>query len=119
MKKFIAVLIVTILVTFCLSNCIYASSITESMRNLWNKDDSSASSIKKMGGKVLYVTQLVGYAVALITLTILGIRYMYSSTNDKATIKEKLMAYVIGAVILFGFSTVLGIINSFISGINV
>lgn len=29
------------------------------------------------------------------------------------------MAYVIGAVILFGFSTVLGIINSFISGINV
>ena len=110
----------TILVTFCLSNCIYASSITESMRSLWNKDDSSASSIKKkMGGKVLYVTQRVGYAVALITLTILGIRYMYSSTNDKATIKEKLMAYVIGAVILFGFSTVLGIINSFISGINV
>ena len=111
MKKFIAVLIVTILVTFCLSNCIYASSITESMRNLWNKDDSSASSIRRMGGKVLYITQLVGYAVALITLTILG--------NDKATIKEKLMAYVIGAVILFGFSTVLGIINSFISGINV
>ncbi len=68
---------------------------------------------------MLYVTQRVGYAVALITLTILGIRYMYSSTNDKATIKEKLMAYVIGAVILFGFSTVLGIINSFISGINV
>ena len=74
MKKFIAVLIVTILVTFCLSNCIYASSITESMKNLWNKDDSSASSIRRMGGKVLYITQLVGYAVALITLTILGIR---------------------------------------------
>ena len=113
MQKFIAVLIVTILVTFCLSNCIYASSITESMKNLWNKDDSSASSIRRMGGKVLYITQLVGYAVALITLTILGIRYMYSSTNDKATIKEKLMAYVIVAIILFGFSTVIVILTSF------
>lgn len=119
MKKCVSIIIIIILMIFCFCNCIYADSITDSMQDKWNADSSSATSIRKMGGKVLYVAQLVGSSVAIITLTILGIKYMYSSTNEKATIKEKLMAYVIGAVILFGFSIVLGIINSFISGIQV
>ena len=36
-----------------------------------------------------------------------------SSTNDKATIKERLIPYVIGAVIMFGGTGILTIIANF------
>ena len=99
----------------CFSNYVLADSITGSMKNQWNKENQDTRIMKTMGGKILNIVQIVGVAVAVIMLSVLGIKYMFASTNDKATIKEKLMAYVIGAVLLFGASMLIGVIRNFIS----
>ena len=38
---------------------------------------------------------------------------MYSSTEDKATIKERLIPYAIGAVIMFGGTGILTLVANF------
>ena len=114
MKKFITILSIIVLIMLCFSNYVLADNITGSMKNQWNKENQDTRIKKTMGGKILNIVQIVGVAVAVIMLSVLGIKYMFASTNDKATIKEKLMAYVIGAFILFGISTAIGIIKLFV-----
>ena len=114
MKKFITILSIIVLIMLCFSNYVLADNITGSMKNQWNEENQDTRIMKTMGGKILNIVQIVGVAVAVIMLSVLGIKYMFASTNDKATIKEKLMAYVIGALILFGMSTAIGIIKLFV-----
>ena len=71
----------------CFSNYVLADSITGSMKDKWNKENQDTRIMKTMGGKILNIVQIVGVAVAVIMLSVLGIKYMFASTNDKATIK--------------------------------
>ena len=66
------------------------------------------------GGKIVGVVQVVGTAVAVITLIIIGVKYMVSSPNDKAEMKSKMIPFVIGAVILFGASNLLSLVVNFV-----
>ena len=50
--------------------------------------------------------------VAIIGLMVIGIKYMISSPDEKATIKDKLVIYVVGAVIMFSASGLVGLIRS-------
>lgn len=44
----------------------------------------------------------IGTAVAVIYATILGIKYMIGSMEEKAEIKESLVPFIIGCIVLFG-----------------
>ena len=44
----------------------------------------------------------IGTAVAVIYATILGIKYMIGSIEEKAEIKESLVPFIIGCIVLFG-----------------
>ena len=93
-------------------NCIYAGNIdTSAYSDIYNANETLE--ITKAGGVILGVAQVIGVSVGIILLIILGIKYMTSSTNDKATIKEKLIPYVIGAVLMFGGTGLLTIIANF------
>ncbi|MCI8444524.1 MAG: hypothetical protein HFJ37_05145 [Clostridia bacterium] len=44
----------------------------------------------------------VGFIVAVIVGVILGIKYMVGSVEDKAELKETLLAYAVGCIVVFG-----------------
>lgn len=48
----------------------------------------------------------VGIFVVLICGTILGIKYMFSSLEERASIKESIKPYIIGTVIILGALTI-------------
>lgn len=108
MKKVLSVFLIVLILLIAINNIVYADAVTDSMRE-WNKG-SNSSAIQKMGGGILAVIQVVGSAVSLITLIILAIKYMSTSTNEKASIKQRLIPYLIGAIIVFGASNILGLI---------
>lgn len=58
-----------------------------------------------VGNIILGIFQAVGVGVAVIATLVLSIRYMYSSPEDKATIKKQLIPYIIGGVLVFGAVT--------------
>lgn len=44
----------------------------------------------------------IGMVVAVVVGVVLGIQFMVASAEDKAKVKESLIAYVVGCIVLFG-----------------
>lgn len=115
MKKTVALILtillclITILPSVVFAGNINTDNFSEIYQNKGNQKLANA------GGKVLGVVQVIGISCGVICLLILAIKYimMSSNANDKATIKEKLIPYVIGAVLLFGGTGILSIIANF------
>lgn len=64
----------------------------------------------KVTNTVISVVRIVAVGTALIMLMVLGMKYMISAPSDRADIKKHLIAYVIGAFIVFGSATIIGIL---------
>ena len=112
MKKTIMFLLILIIAAgICTQS--YADEITGAVEGIFNGSSATVTDMKGIGGKVLGIVQVVGYAVSLITLSILGIKYMFSATAEKAKIKEQMVPYVIGCVLLFGVSVIISIVGQF------
>ena len=74
--------------------------------------------IGKIGSMVLSVAQIVRTAVAVIMLIVLAIKYISAAPNDKADIKKHAVVYIVGAIVLFAASALLGIVKNFAGGIS-
>ena len=51
---------------------------------------------------VVGLIQIAGTGISVLIVTILGIKYMFASSSDKADIKKMAMPIIIGCVLLFG-----------------
>lgn len=75
--------------------------------------DSGTKTLFSKSGKIVGIVQVIGIGVAVVMLTVIAIKYIVASPNEKADLKSKLIPYTIGAVLLFWGSTLLGIIADF------
>lgn len=109
-------IIFAILLIAGFTNVAYAGDInTDRFKDIYNK--TGVSNLDSKSGQVIGMVQLAGTSISLIALVILGIRYMLSSPNEKASIKEKLTPYLIGVLIFFAASNLVAIISRFALGI--
>lgn len=70
------------------------------------------TAIDKIKPIIQYVSG-IGVAVSVITLVVLGIKYMVGSVEEKAEYKKSMIPYLVGAFFVFGISTVVTIIMQF------
>lgn len=68
-----------------------------------NNDQSGAV---KMGNFIVSIVRYVGQGIAVVTLIIIGIRYIFASVEQKAEYKKSMLPYVIGAILLFAGASV-------------
>ena len=116
MKKTISIILtIALCLIMILPNFIYASGDIDpdAYKDIYSNQGNTK--LVTAGGNILAVAQTVGISCGVIFLLILGIKYIMMShdANDKASIKEKLIPYVIGAVLLFGGSGLLGLVANF------
>ena len=85
-----------------------------------NAQDSSgaASSLNRIIGAAITVVQVVGVGVAIIMLIVLAIKYISAAPGDRADIKKHAVVYVVGAVVLFAASGILGIVKNFAQNVT-
>ncbi|MGN1384477.1 MAG: pilin [Clostridia bacterium] len=110
--KIMAIVILTIISTLLITSNVLANGLDT---EITPQASNAATNVTKVAGQVLNIIQIVGVAVATIMLTVLGIRYVSLSPNEKAEYKKGLTIYVIGAVLLFGASILIGVIKNFVS----
>ena len=113
----IACLIFIILIVSCtfISNSVLASD-NYNVQVFENKDSGAiGTSIETAAGTLLYVIKIVAVGVGLRMLAVLAMKYMMSSAQERATIKQSATVYVIGAVVLFGAAGILDIIETFVN----
>ena len=103
MKKIISILFLTLMLVAVATNS-YADIVDEISRP--KIDEKLAGSINGIVG----VVQIVGTMAAVLASIYLGIRYVLSSTDEKADIKKKLIPFVIGVIIFYGATGILQLI---------
>ena len=72
--------------------------------------------VKQWIASIMNIVAIVGSGIAVIALIILGIKYMMGSVEEKAEYKKTLMPYLIGALMVFGASVIVGALSGVIGG---
>lgn len=106
-KKVFLILILTILL-ISTTNIVQASSIFQGADNWIENGANSAGTVIKqdkldlMNNTLYNILLIIGTAVAVIVGAVLGIQFITGSVEQKGKIKEALIPFVIGCVVIFG-----------------
>jgi signal peptidase I len=85
---------------------------------------TDTESVDYIIGKVTGQSRVLGFityimkqpiGIALIVLTVIGIKYMVSSAGDRADIKKNAIPYLIGAVVMLSAAGIIDIIQKFVN----
>lgn len=83
-------------------------------------DNSNATEteLKSKTGLILGAINVFGVIVSVITLMIIGMKYMFGSIEEKAEYKKTATMYIIGAVLVFSVTTIPNILYKIGSSIQ-
>ena len=79
---------------------------------------NGASDVSNIAGMVIYVIQIIAFAAAVIMLIFVGIKFLTASPEGKAEVKKIAVIYVVGAILLFAATGILGIVRNLASSIS-
>lgn len=77
---------------------------------------SGATQLEKIGNRIIGVVQIIGSVSSVVALIVIGIKYVTGSVEEKAEYKKTLKPYLIGAILLFGITNILAIVQNVVSG---
>ena len=119
MKKEIAnIIIVLVLMLVTIFNSNYVLAKGKNQAYTMNPDDWSvtqdtatgASKLQDIGNAIIGAIRAIGTIVSVAIFAVLGIKYMTGSVEERAEYKKTMVPYLIGALLLFGITSLLGII---------
>ena len=77
---------------------------------------SGTEKIQNIGNKIIGPIRVLGSIISVVTLIIIGIKYILGSVEEKAEYKKTMLPYLIGAVMIFAITNLLKIIIDIIGG---
>lgn len=77
--------------------------------------DRDAETTTKIVGKVLATIKVIGICIAVVMLTIIGLKYMISSVDEKANYKENMVPYIAGCFLLVSATVIPSIIYDLVN----
>ena len=120
--KALVVALVAVLMIASLSTYVSAISLDEidegTVTEGAQDTSGAADSLNRIIGAAITVVQVVGVGVAIIMLIVLAIKYISAAPGDKADIKKHAVVYVVGAILLFAASGILGIVKNFAQNVT-
>lgn len=115
MKVVVAILVVALVAVVASQTVMAVNPAEADLTTQFNKEDKSGASdaASNIIGMIINIAQVIGMGVAIIMLVVLAIKYIAASPEGKAEIKKNATIYIVGAIILFAASGILGIIRAF------
>ncbi len=112
-QKIVAVMMMVIMLVSMINIISLAANITP-------KDITAgkveSDSIKTAGRNLVGVFQAIGIVLSVVVLTVIGIKYLMGSAEEKADYKKSLIPYVVGAALVFTASVFAQSIYEFFNG---
>lgn len=97
----------------------YASSDPgELLKDLTGESTVERTNITNLGNSIIAVVRIVGVVIAVVILLILGIKYMMGSAEEKADYKKSMIPYIVGAVLIFASTAIVGVIYDMATSLN-
>ena len=122
----VIILIIVINIIFFNINKVQASSISDVIKGGDNfisagKDDKAKideSKLKNTSTAIYNILLIIEMCTAVIIAGILGIKFMVGSVEEKAQIKDALVPFIIGCIVVFGAFGIWKISINMFSGID-
>lgn len=70
--------------------------------NASSDEKLNTTKMKDISNTIYNILLSLGIVVAVVFATILGVQYMTSAAEDKAQVKESLIPFIIGCIVVFG-----------------
>lgn len=117
-KKIVLSLIMLLIMCAINTTCVYADQSEGVEAIISNMSDASTpdgadSGIAGSINDVIGMLQIAGTGIALIVVTMLGIKYMLAAPSEKANVKQQIMPILIGCILVFGAITIVSAITDF------
>lgn len=98
----------------------YATDAGDLLKELDGKTGVSVEqgNIKNLGNSIIAVVRIVGVVIAVVILLILGIKYMMGSAEEKADYKKSMIPYIVGAVLVFASTAIVGVVYDMASSLD-
>ncbi len=113
MKKLIKILFIFIIVIVMFANIINAVDDPVALMDKSKWETGNDTLIAPTLNVVLGIVQVVAIGVLVVSVVILAIRYMVSSVNEKATIKQQMIPIIIGSALIFGSVSLVRLVQTF------
>ena len=75
-----------------------------------NPSTGDVSTIVNIANPVVGTLKVIGIVIAVITLAIIGVKYMTGSISEKAEYKKTMIPYLIGAILVVAITQILGVV---------
>lgn len=112
-KKIIFILITTII--FLLLFIPNSFATVTSFENMWNtafQNPTMPTKVTKIAGIIIAFLRNVSIIITVIIITLLGLKYMLGSVEEKADYKKSFPNVIIGAVMISGIFSIVSAIFS-------
>lgn len=123
MKKVVVIILMCAFI-FSLINCnsVFAYGPSDMLSAIEGHANKTATgnvvdSVTDISGSIITIARVICAGVAVAMLCILGMKYMTSAPSEKADIKKHAVVYIVGAVVMFACTGILGIIQNFASSL--
>jgi len=114
--KIMSIVLVVAMLMLTFSNVVMgASGVLDKLNPDYDRDDAG---ITNLGQTLISYISIAAIVIAVIVLTILGIKYMVGSASEKAEYKKTMIPYLIGAVLVFGAGAIAQVIVQMTSSIT-
>ena len=119
-NKIINIILIMLLIFVTISNfnnLAYAIDVIEKPDSVKPTQISGDTELTTRAGVILGVVNTIGIVISVLTLIVLGIKYMLGSVEEKAEYKKTMVMYLIGAFLVVSITTVPNILYKIASNI--
>ena len=81
--------------------------------------DDDTEIVTSKAATIVDIIRIIGIIVTVVTLMLIGIKYMTGSLEEKADYKKSMIPYLIGVGVFFALSQLLAVIMKIAEGFNV
>lgn len=111
-------IILMILITFIMPKYTYATVINPSDYKPNSIEDDDKDILTQKANPIIGTLKTVGIVVAVITIAILGIKYMIAGINERAEYKKTMIPYLIGAILVVAITQLLSVVIQLVTNIK-
>lgn len=111
--KIVSVIMIIMMLAGSLTTVLGATTYNPDQWKNQTGDKIQTGDIQNFSASIINVVSIVGSAAAIITLIILGIKYMMGSAEEKAEYKKTMIPYLVGAILVFGATQIAGAVLNF------
>ena len=111
--KFLSIILISVFVMSLSTNVFAGAFLNASEFDNIDKATNVTNMVTNAAETTVSVLRIAGVTFAVVMLLAVDMKYMMSSAGDRADIKKHAIAYVVGAVVLFGATNIIAAIIEF------